>query len=273
VCWLGAKIATALQDIHRQHVIHLDVKPANIMLRDNGPAVMIDYGLARHDELPDLLAEESDLPIGTSAYMAPEQVLGIRTDPRSDIFALGVVLYEMASGEKPFGNPTTRAGMRQRLYHEPRPLRALQPHIAPWLQEIILRCLEVEADHRYPTAAQLAFDLAHPDAVRTHLARLHGTSTDGWQHVATYAIPYALPAMVPPLNVRPEIDLGDGIFLAGDHRATASIQGALASGRRAARAAITQLGRSLIHGASRWQLQLLECAKKHQVHLKVVPRV
>ncbi len=165
VCWLGAKIATALQDIHRQHVIHLDVKPANIMLRESGPAVMIDYGLARHDELPDLLAEESDQPIGTNAYMAPEQVLGIRTDPRSDIFALGVVLYEMASGEKPFGNPSTRAGMRQRLYHEPRPLRALQPHIAPWLQEIILKCLEVDPDDRFQTAGQLAHALRNPDQV------------------------------------------------------------------------------------------------------------
>ena len=96
------------------------------------------------------------------------------------------------------------------------------------------------------SASALGLNPAHPDAVRTHLARLHGTSTDGWQHVATYAIPYALPAMVPPLNVRPDIDLGDGIFLAGDYRATASIQGALASGRRAARAAIAHIGRTLI---------------------------
>jgi len=96
------------------------------------------------------------------------------------------------------------------------------------------------------SASALGLNPAHPDAVRTHLARLHGTATQDWQLVATYAIPYALPAMTPPLNVRPEIDLGDGILLAGDHRATASIQGALASGRRAARAAIRQLGRTLI---------------------------
>lgn len=165
VVWLGAKIAIALQDIHRQHVIHFDVKPANIIIREDGPAVLIDYGLARHDELPDLLAEESDLPIGTSAYMAPEQVLGNRTDPRSDIFALGAVLYELATGHLPFGNPSTRAGMRQRLYHEPKPLRALQPHLAPWLQEIILKCLEVDPDDRYQSAGQLAHALRHPDQV------------------------------------------------------------------------------------------------------------
>ena len=165
VVWLGAKIAIALQDIHRQHVIHFDVKPANIIIREEGPAVLIDYGLARHDELPDLLAEESDLPIGTSAYMAPEQVLGNRTDPRSDIFALGAVLYELSTGQLPFGNPSSRAGMRQRLYHEPKPPRALQPHLAPWLQEIILKCLEVDPDDRYQTAGQLAHALRHPDQV------------------------------------------------------------------------------------------------------------
>jgi eukaryotic-like serine/threonine-protein kinase len=165
VLWLGAKIATALQDIHRQHVIHFDVKPANIILREEGPAVLLDYGLARHDELPDLLAEESDLPIGTSAYMAPEQVLGNRTDPRSDIFSLGAVLYELTTGHLPFGNPSSRAGMRQRLYHEPKPPRALLPHIPAWLQEIILKCLEVDPDHRYQTAGQLAHALRHPEQV------------------------------------------------------------------------------------------------------------
>ena len=165
VIWLGAKIAAALQDIHRQHVIHFDVKPANIILREEGPAVLLDYGLARHDELPDLLAEESDLPIGTSAYMAPEQVLGNRTDPRSDIFSLGAVLYELTTGHLPFGNPSTRAGMRQRLYHEPKPPRALLPHLPAWLQEIILKCLEVDPDKRYQTAGQLAHALRHPDQV------------------------------------------------------------------------------------------------------------
>ena len=165
VIWLGAKIATALQDIHRQHVIHFDVKPANIIIREEGPAVLIDYGLARHDELPDLLAEESDLPIGTSAYMAPEQVLGNRTDPRSDIFSLGAVLYELTTGQLPFGNPTSRAGMRQRLYHEPKPPRALLEWVPPWLQEIILKCLAVDPDDRYQTAGQLAHALRHPDQV------------------------------------------------------------------------------------------------------------
>ena len=96
------------------------------------------------------------------------------------------------------------------------------------------------------SASALGLEPASPDDVRRHLERMYGTSTRGWQHVATYPIPYALPAMSVPLEVRPPIDLGDGLLLAGDHHATASIQGALASGRRAARAAMTKLGRTLV---------------------------
>jgi serine/threonine protein kinase len=162
---MGAKIAAALGDLHRRHVIHFDLKPANIMFREEGPAVLLDFGLARHDELPDLLAEETDLPIGTAAYIAPEQVVGIRTDPRSDIFAAGCVLYEMTTGELPFGNPQSRAGMRRRLYQDPVPPRALVAHCPLWLQEVILRCLEVDAEKRFQTAGQLAHALQNPDQV------------------------------------------------------------------------------------------------------------
>ncbi len=165
VAWMGGKIAGALGDVHRRHVIHFDIKPANIMFREDGPAVLLDYGLARHDELPDLLAEESDMPIGTAAYIAPEQVLGIRTDPRSDIFALGCVLYEMTTGRLPFGNPQSRTGMRRRLFQDPAPPRAVVPHCPLWLQEVILRCLEVDPDDRFQTAGQLAHALQNPDQV------------------------------------------------------------------------------------------------------------
>ena len=100
---IGARVATALHDVHRQHVIHFDLKPSNVMRRESGEAVLIDFGLSRHDQLPDLLAEEFRLPVGTAPYISPEQVLGDRSDPRSDIFALGVMLYLFATGEHPFG--------------------------------------------------------------------------------------------------------------------------------------------------------------------------
>ena len=170
VVQVGIKVATALHDLHRQHVIHLDVKPSNIMFRQRpdgsqGEAVLVDFGLSRHDLLPDLLDEEFELPMGTGPYMSPEQVQFVRNDPRSDLFALGVLMYHLATGERPFGSPTSVRGLRQRLYREPIPPRSLRKDMPPWLQELILRCLEVRPDQRHQSAAQLAFELQHPDQV------------------------------------------------------------------------------------------------------------
>jgi eukaryotic-like serine/threonine-protein kinase len=161
---IGAKIAFALHDIHRQHVIHLDLKPSNVILRKDD-AVLIDFGLARHDQLPDLVQEEAEGPVGTGPYIAPEQVLGERGDPRSDLFALGVILYFLATGERPFGEPQRAKEWRRRLWRDPVPPRSRNAGLPPWLQEIILRCLETDPEARYATAAQLAFDLQHPDHV------------------------------------------------------------------------------------------------------------
>jgi nucleotide-binding universal stress UspA family protein len=166
VAAIGAKVATALCDLHRQHVVHLDVKPSNIMFRSTGEAVLLDYGLSRHDHLPDLMQAEFRLPFGTAPYMAPEQLLGVRQDPRSDVFALGVLLYFFSTGERPFGESETMYGMRRRLWRDPYPPRSLRPDYPLWLQEIVLRCIEAEPAWRYPTAAQLAFDLSHPDQVK-----------------------------------------------------------------------------------------------------------
>ncbi len=162
---LGARIADALEDLHKQRVIHLDLKPSNIMVRDNGDVVLLDFGLSRHLDLPDLPAEELEGPIGTGAYVAPEQALGTRHDPRSDIFALGVLLYFFATGVRPFGEPRTVAQWRKRLVAAPAPPRRLRPELPPWLQEIILHCLEVDPRNRYQSAAHLAFDLRHPELV------------------------------------------------------------------------------------------------------------
>jgi nucleotide-binding universal stress UspA family protein len=170
VVTIGWKVATALHDLHRQQVIHLDVKPSNVMFREGpghekGEAVLVDFGLSRHDRLPDLLEEEFELPMGTGPYMSPEQVQFVRNDPRSDLFALGVMLYHLATGARPFGAPTSVRGLRRRLYQEPVPPRALRADLPPWLQEIILRCLEVQPARRHQSAAQLAFELQNPDQV------------------------------------------------------------------------------------------------------------
>jgi serine/threonine protein kinase len=166
VASLGARIATALDDLHRQHLVHLDVKPSNLMFRPTGETVLIDFGLSYHDQLPDLMGEEFRLPYGTGPYMAPEQVLGQRRDPRSDLFALGVLLYFFTTGVRPFGDPQRLPGLKRRLWRDPHPPPVLPPDSPPWLQEIILHCLEVNPAWRHPTAGQLALELQHPGQVR-----------------------------------------------------------------------------------------------------------
>jgi nucleotide-binding universal stress UspA family protein len=160
------RVAIALDDLHRQNVIHHDIKPSSVMFRPSGEAVLIDFGLSHHAQLPDLLQAEFRLPYGTAPYMAPERLLGVRDDPRSDIFSLGVMLYFFTTGVRPFGETETLHGMRRRLWRDPVPPRKLKADYPPWLQEIVLRCLEIDPAKRYPTAAQLAFDLSHPEQVR-----------------------------------------------------------------------------------------------------------
>ena len=177
---LGAATAMAAHSLHQQEAVHLDLKPSNVMIRPDGSAVLLDFGLSWHGLYPDLLAEEMRVAIGSPPWIAPEQVVGVRGDPRSDVFAIGVMLYELATGELPFGDPHTRGGLRQRLWMDPAPPRVLQPQTPSWLQEIILRCLEPEADERYASAAHLAFDLAHPEQVRVG-ARGEKTRRTSWR--------------------------------------------------------------------------------------------
>jgi nucleotide-binding universal stress UspA family protein len=165
VARLGAAVATALHSLHAQDCVHLDVKPSNVIIRPDGEAVMVDFGLAHHGSYPDLMAEELRGPAGSAPYVSPEAVLGGRSDPRSDLFSLGAVLYQLATGALPFGSPTSRSGLRKRLYRDPVPPRALVEAVPEWLQEVILRCLEPDARDRYPSAAHLAFDLSNPAAV------------------------------------------------------------------------------------------------------------
>ena len=176
------KIATALADLHRQDVVHHDIKPSSIMFRESGEAVLIDYGLSHHNHLPDLLQEEFRVPFGTAPYMAPERLNGVRDDPRSDLFSLGVLLYFFTTGVRPFGETETLSGMRRRLWRDPHPPRWLKSDYPPWLQEIVLRCLEIDPAKRYPTASQLAFDLGHPDQVKL-TARAGRLKRDPWTMV------------------------------------------------------------------------------------------
>jgi nucleotide-binding universal stress UspA family protein len=220
VASIGARVAAALHDVHRQHVIHLDVSPDNVLFRADGAAVLIDFGLSRHDQLPDLMAEVITQPMGTDAYISPEQVLRVRNDPRSDIFSLGVILYELITGELPFGGTSSQAGLKRRLYAEADPPRALNSECPDWLQEIILRCLEPDPAQRYGSAAQLAFALQHPGqvALTARAARVKPAglvnAVGRWLHYATssptaaWAVSRHLDA-VPIIMVAVDVDSGE----------------------------------------------------------------
>ena len=179
---LGAATARAAHSLHQQNVCHLDLKPANVLIRPDGSAVMLDFGLSCHAHYPDLLAEELRKAVGSPVWISPEQVVGVRGDPRSDIFAIGVMLYELTTGELPFGEPATAAGMRQRLWMDPPPPRKHRPDLPEWLQEVILRCLEPVAADRYPSASHLAFDLTHPDQVTVTERGRKIEGTGFWTH-------------------------------------------------------------------------------------------
>ncbi len=179
VARIGAQVASALHSLHRQHVIHLDLKPSNVMFRDTGEAVLIDFGFSRHDRLPDLLAEQFRLPMGTAPYISPEQVLRIRNDPRSDIFALGAVLYHLVTGERAFGFPTSITGLRKRLFRDPVPPAGPEPElpgVAPGDHPPLPRA---DPRDRYQSAAQVLLALRNPGQVPL-TERARKLSRTGW---------------------------------------------------------------------------------------------
>jgi serine/threonine protein kinase len=162
---IGADLAQAVQSLHSQDAIHLDIKPENILVDDKGRLTLIDFGLSHHARYPDLLAEEMRKGVGSAPYISPEQVVGIRSDSRSDIFSIGAIMYELLTGELPFDNPQTMSGLRKRMWAEPFPPRAIRREIPRWLQEVVLRCLEPRAADRYQSAARLRQVLRDPEGV------------------------------------------------------------------------------------------------------------
>jgi eukaryotic-like serine/threonine-protein kinase len=223
VAALGSALASALDDLHRQEAVHLDVKPSNVLVKADGTAVLVDLGLCHHAHFPDLLAEEYQRPMGSAPYLSPEQVVGVRSDPRSDVFSLGVVLYQLCTGRLPFGTPGP-GGIRARLWKVPVPPRALAPAVPEWLQEVVLRCLEPDAARRPASAAQVAFDLSHPEHVQVgergrRLRRAGPLQLLGrWLRAAGYApapldLPSSQAASAPILLVAVATQHGDDVTL------------------------------------------------------------
>ncbi|HKK72304.1 MAG TPA: serine/threonine-protein kinase, partial [Candidatus Krumholzibacteria bacterium] len=164
---IATPMASALAAAHGRGITHRDLKPANVMVRPDGQVRILDFGLAK---LVDGSPEVEDATIavdataegrvlGTTAYMSPEQAEGKPVDPRTDVFALGILLYQMATGEKPFVGDTPISTITSILRDEPRPMHELKPELPTQLGRIIGRCLQKDPENRYDTAKGLMFEL------------------------------------------------------------------------------------------------------------------
>ena len=147
--------------LHEQSIFHLDFKPENILLSSKQNIKVIDFGLACCSKYPDLLAADFTKPQGTPWYIAPEQLLGKRNSAQCDIYAIGMILYEMLCGSLPWPRSAKLSIARRRLSHEPVPPRHFNTEIPPQIQDIILKSIARKRKNRYRTVDALHYDLQH----------------------------------------------------------------------------------------------------------------
>jgi len=197
---LTVRICEALEHIHAHGVVHRDLKPENIMVDAEDNIRLIDFGIAGNAGSRRLTFANFSKNMGTPDYISPEQVRGKRGDARSDVYALGVMLYEMLTGKVPFSGPNAFAVMNDRLVNQIVPPRNLETSITPQLQEILYRALEREPKNRYHSAREFAHDLEHQDevgvAARTEEAKWQKRQSPGRRRLLIYAMLAMLPLAI-----------------------------------------------------------------------------
>jgi serine/threonine-protein kinase len=158
VAEIGSEVAAALETAHAAGLVHRDIKPANVLLTRDGSVKVTDFGIARAWDDSDELTSTGAV-IGTASYFSPEQAQGHPVDARSDIYSLGVVMYEMLAGQPPFSGESPVAVAYQHVRNEPVPVSQFTPEVPPGLEAIVMQCLQKDPEARYASAADLAADL------------------------------------------------------------------------------------------------------------------
>jgi serine/threonine-protein kinase len=162
---IALQICDCLEHIHGRGIVHRDLKPENIMVDSEDRITIIDFGIAVKTRSRRLTFGKPSDVMGTADYISPEQVQGKWGDTRSDIYALGIILYEMLTGRLPFAGPNALAVMNDRVLNHPVPPHEIDPSISPELEEIVYHALERDPGKRYASARDFAWDLAHPRQV------------------------------------------------------------------------------------------------------------
>lgn len=162
---IATSVCEALNYIHGLGVVHRDLKPENIMVGEEDRIKLIDFGIAASEGMRRLTFSKFSNAMGTPDYISPEQIKRRRSDGRSDVYALGVILHEMLTGSTPFDGPNPFAVMNDRLVNDPPSAREINPEISAQMQEILFRAMERNPVDRFASARELAAALAHPESV------------------------------------------------------------------------------------------------------------
>ncbi len=162
-----AQICRALESAHTAGVVHRDLKPQNIMLDAKGRVFVMDFGIAHSLETPGMT--QTGALMGTPEYMSPEQARGFKVDERSDLFSLGIIFYELLTGISPYKADTALATLLKRTQERPQPPSEIDSAIPKAISDVVMKCLEIDRDHRYSTAREILEDLGHerPTSIRT----------------------------------------------------------------------------------------------------------